>query len=72
MDAALEGYELDENERKMVRNLPAEAFDELTMHLEDRLSKSGFMGGLSSLMGGKDAVDASTVLDLLRNKYGGS
>lgn len=70
-DAALEGYDLDEAEEKIVRNLPAEAFDELTMDLEDRQSKSGFLGGLS-LMGGKDAVDASTVLDLLRNKYGGS
>jgi hypothetical protein len=69
-DAALADYDLDETEEQMVRNLPADAFDELTMDLEDRQSKSGFIGGLS-LMGGKDAKDASTILDLLRNKYGG-
>ncbi len=69
-EAALAGYNLDEAEKKMLHNLPADAFDELTMDLEDRQSKSGFLGGLS-LMGGKDAVDASTVLDLLTNKYGG-
>lgn len=70
-DAALADYELDEAEEKMVRNLPSDAFDELTMDLEDRQSKTGFLGGLS-LMGGKDAVDASTVIDLLTKKYGGS
>jgi hypothetical protein len=69
-DAALKGYELEENEAKMIRNLGADAFDELTMDVESRQSKSGFLGGLS-LMGGKDAVDASTVLDLLTKKYGG-
>lgn len=69
-DAALAEYDLDEDEAKIVRNLPADAFDELTMDLEDRQSKSGFLGGLS-LMGGKEAVDASTVLDLLTKKYGG-
>jgi len=69
-DGALAGFELDEAEEKMVRNLPADAFDELTMDLEDRQSKSGFLGGFS-LMGGKDAVDASSLLDILTNKYGG-
>ncbi len=69
-DQALAGFHLDEAEEKMVRNLPADAFDELTMNLEDRQSKSGFLGGFS-LMGGKDAVDASSILDLLTNKYGG-
>lgn len=69
-DEVLEEYELDEDEQKMLRNLPEDAFDELTMDVESRESKSGFLGGLS-LMGGKDAVDASSVLDLLRNKYGG-
>jgi hypothetical protein len=69
-DKALAEYKLDEAEEKMVRNLPADAFDELTMDLEDRQSKTGFLGGFS-LMGGKDAVDASTVLDLLTKKYGG-
>ena len=69
-EKALSGYELDEAEKKMLRNLPTDAFDELTMDLEDRQSKSGFLGSLS-LMGGKDAVDAKTVLDLLTNKYGG-
>jgi hypothetical protein len=69
-DAALADYDLSESEEKMVRNLNADAFDELTMDLEARQSKSGFLGGLS-LMGGKDAVDASTVLDLLMNKYSG-
>ncbi|MBI5960600.1 MAG: hypothetical protein HY866_17810 [Chloroflexi bacterium] len=69
-EKALADYKLDDAEKKMLRNLPADAFDEMTMDLEDRQSKSGFLGGLS-LMGGKDAVDASTVLDLLTNKYGG-
>jgi hypothetical protein len=69
-DVALEGYTLSEAEEKLVRNLPADAFDELTMDVESRQSKSGFLGGLS-LMGGKDAVDASTVLNLLTRKYGG-
>jgi len=69
-DAALADYNLEESEKKMLHSLPADAFDELTMDLEDRQSKSGFLGGFS-LMGGKDAVDASTVLDLLTNKYGG-
>lgn len=70
-DDALKGYSLDEDEKKMLRSLPADVFDSLTMDLEDRQSKSGFLGGLS-LMGGKDAaVDASTILDLLTNKYGG-
>jgi hypothetical protein len=67
---ALQGYTLSEAEEKLVRNLPADAFDELTMDVESRQSKSGFLGGLS-LMGGKDAVDASTVLNLLTRKYGG-
>lgn len=71
LESALSGYDLDEAEKKMLSNLSADAFDELTMDLEDRQSKSGFLGGLS-LMGGKDAVDASTILDLLRNKYGGA
>ena len=61
---------LDQAEENMGRNLPADACDELTMNLEDRQSKSGFLGGFS-LMGGKDAVDASTILDILTNKYGG-
>jgi hypothetical protein len=69
-DAALAEYSLDEAEKKMLRNLPTDAFDELTMDVEDRQSKSGFLGGIS-LMGGKDAVDAHSVLDLLMNKYGG-
>ena len=69
-EKALADYELDDQERKMLRSLPTDAFDELTMDLEDRQSKSGFLGGLS-LMGGKDAIDAKTVLDLLTNKYGG-
>ncbi len=69
-DEVLGDYDLDEDEQKMLRSLPEDAFDELTMDVESRESKSGFLGGLS-LMGGKDAVDASSVLDLLRNKYGG-
>lgn len=70
LESVLADFQLDEAEKKMLSNLSADAFDELTMDLEDRQSKSGFLGGLS-LMGGKDAVDASTILDLLRNKYGG-
>jgi hypothetical protein len=70
-DAALAGYSLDEAEERMLRNLPADAFDELTMDLEDRQSKTGFFG-LSNLFGSKEgAVDASTVVNLLTNKYGG-
>ncbi|MBP8975074.1 MAG: hypothetical protein KBH93_14520 [Anaerolineae bacterium] len=70
-DAALAGYELEEDEEKALRNLPADAFDKLTMDLENRQSKSGFMGAFS-LMSGKDAaLDASTLLNLLSNKYGG-
>lgn len=69
-EAALAEYDLDEDEAQMFHNLPADAFDELNMDVEDRQSKSGFLGGLS-LMGGKEAVDASTVLDLLTKKYGG-
>ncbi len=69
-DVALAGYELSESEEKMLRSLPAEAFDELTMDLESRQSKSGF-SGLFSLMSGKDAVmDAGSILDILSNKYG--
>ncbi len=69
LDKALEGFNLDEAEKKLLRSLPSDIFDELTMDLEARQSKSGFLGGLS-LMGSKDAVDAGTVLDLLMNKYG--
>jgi hypothetical protein len=43
-DAALADYDLDEEEAKMVRKLPVDAFDELTMDLEDRQSKTGFLG----------------------------
>ena len=68
-DKALEGFDLDESEKKLLRSLPSNVFDELTMDLEARQSKSGFLGGLS-LMGSKDAVDAGTVLDLLMNNYG--
>lgn len=70
-DSALAGYVLDEEENRVLRSLPADAFDELAMDLENRQSKSGFMG-LFSVMSGKDAaVDASTLLKLLSNKYGG-
>lgn len=68
-DAALKEYELSEAEEKMLRNLNADAFDELTMDLESRQSKSGFMGGLS-LMGGKDTVNMDSILNLMMNKYG--
>jgi hypothetical protein len=71
-DAALADYDLDEDEAKIVRNLPADAFDELTMDLEDRQSKSGFLGGLSLFSGKDGALDASSVVDLLTKKYGGS
>lgn len=70
-EAALKGYELSESEEKMIRHLTADAFDELTMDLEARQSKSGFPG-FSQLIGGKDAVDSGTVLDILTQKYGGS
>ncbi|NDJ76597.1 MAG: hypothetical protein GYB65_10095 [Chloroflexi bacterium] len=69
-DSALAGYELSESEEQLLRRLNADAFDELTMDLEVRQSKSGFLGNIS-LIGGKDAVDVKTILDLLTNKYGG-
>lgn len=70
-DAALQGYDLSENEEKMIRNLSADAFDELTMDLEARQSKSGFLGSFS-LMGGKSTVDMDSVMNLMMNKYGPS
>ncbi|MBN1564242.1 MAG: hypothetical protein JXA10_10410 [Anaerolineae bacterium] len=70
-DAALADYDLEEDEAKMVRSLPSDAFDELTMDLEDRQSKSGFLGGLSLFSGKDGAIDASSVVDLLTKKYGG-
>jgi hypothetical protein len=71
LEAALQGYDLDESEKKMIRNLNADTFDELTMDLEARQSKSGF-AGFGSLIGGKDtAADTDSILSLLMNKYGG-
>jgi hypothetical protein len=67
-DAALEGYDLSESEQKVVRNLSADVFDELTVNLESRQSKSGFLG-FRSLMGGKDTVNMDSVVNLLMNKY---
>lgn len=69
-EAALADYNLSDAERSMISKLNADAFDELTMDLEARQSKMGFLGGIS-LMGHKDAADAGTILDLLTNKYGG-
>jgi hypothetical protein len=69
LETALSDYNLSDNEQQMVSKLDAEAFDELTMDLEARQSKSGFLGSLS-MLGSKDAVDAGTLLDLLNNKYG--
>ncbi|MBN1680853.1 MAG: hypothetical protein JW966_11220 [Anaerolineae bacterium] len=68
-DAALQDYDLSEAEAQMIRNLSSDAFDELTMDLESRQSKSGFLGGIS-LMGEKDTVDMDSVLNLMMNKYG--
>ncbi len=68
-DEALKGFALDDDEAEMIRKLPGDAFDGMSVDLEDRQSKSGFLGGIS-LMGRKDAVDASSLLDLLKNKYG--
>lgn len=69
-DAALQDYELSEKEEKMIRSLNSDTFDEMTMDLEARQSKSGFLGSFS-LMGGKDSVDMDSVLNLMLNKYGG-
>jgi hypothetical protein len=71
LDAALKGYDLDESEKKMIRSLNADTFDELTMDLEARQSKSGF-AGFGGLIGSKDtAADTDSILSLLMNKYGG-
>ena len=69
LEDVLKDFDLDDAEKKLLSNLNAETFDELTMNLEDRQSKSGFFGRLS-LMGGKDGVDASDAIDLLSNKFG--
>lgn len=69
-DAALKGYDLSEQEEKMIRNLNSDTFDAMTLDLEARQSKSGFLGSIS-LMGGKDSVDMDSILNLMMNKYGG-
>ncbi len=69
-EAALKDYDLSDKEHKMLRSLNADTFDEMTMDLEARQSKSGFLGSFS-LMGGKDSVDMDSVLNLMMNKYGG-
>ena len=69
-DAALKDYDLSEQEEKMIRNLNSDTFDAMTLDLEARQSKSGFLGSIS-LMGGKDSVDMDSILNLMMNKYGG-
>jgi hypothetical protein len=71
-DEAIKGYELSEAEKKMLRNLKSEAFEELDMDVEERQSKSGLLMGLGSLMTGRDAAsgDVSTLINILMNKYG--
>ena len=71
-DEAAQGYDLNESETKMLRNLKADAFDELDMDVEQRQSKSGLGMGMGSLIGGRDAStgDISTLINVLMNKYG--
>ena len=71
-EEATKGYDLGESEVKMLRNLKADAFEELDMDVEQRQSKSGLGMGLGSLMGGRDAStgDISTLINVLMNKYG--
>lgn len=71
-DEAVQGYDLKDSEVKMLRNLKADAFDEMDMDVEERQSKSGLGMGLGSLMGGRDAStgDISTLINVLMNKYG--
>lgn len=71
-EEAVKGYNLGESEVKMLRNLKADAFDELDMDVEQRQSKSGLGMGLGALMGGRDAStgDISTLINVLMNKYG--
>jgi len=71
-DEAAQGYDLADSEVKMIRNLKADAFDEMDMDVEERQSKSGLSMGLGSLMGGRDAStgDVSTLINVLMNKYG--
>lgn len=72
LEDAIQGYELEDNERKMLSNLKADAFDDLDVNLEDRQSKSGLSMGLGSLMGGRDVSsgNVSTLINVLMNKYG--
>ena len=58
VEAALEGYDLSESERKVIDNLSPDAFDQLTMDLEDRQSMSGFWA--ASPNGAQGCRDAST------------
>ena len=71
-DEAVQGYDLEESEVKMLRNLQADAFSEMDMDVEERQSKSGLSMGLGSLMGGRDAStgDISGLISVLMNKYG--
>jgi len=72
LEDAIQGYELEDDERKMLGNLKADAFDDLDVNLEDRQSKSGLSMGLGSLMGGRDvsAGNVSNLINVLMNKYG--
>jgi hypothetical protein len=40
-EAALEGYELNEEEKGALKSLEREKFDEITSELEERISKAG-------------------------------
>lgn len=66
---AIADYNLDDDDADMVCNLPAGAFDTVKKELETRDAKRGFWGRLL-LMRRKDAADADSALDLLRDKYG--
>lgn len=72
LEDAIQGYELEDNERKMLSNLKADAFDDLDVDLEDRQSKSGLSMGLGSLMGGRDVStgNVGNLINVLMNKYG--
>lgn len=45
--SALAGYDLSDDERALLADAQGKDFDELLMGLEDRVSKTGLLGGVS-------------------------
>lgn len=73
-DAALEGYDLTEEEREALKKFERGAFDELAGELEERMSRAGFgfqqLGGL----GGQKQLNDETMnaLNQAMRQMGGS